>query len=81
MSGTENHLACTSAKSLMVSELNEENAPTLDEPENENPKSELENLAKEESGNPNGGDLEKSDLSSFEDSPSSEKDGVFQQLP
>jgi hypothetical protein len=38
-----------SAKFLFVSELNEENAPTLlvDEPENENPESEPENLAKE----------------------------------
>jgi hypothetical protein len=65
MPGTENQ-ACKSAKSLLVSELNEENAPTLDEPENENPESEPENLAKEESGNANGGELEISNLSSFE---------------
>jgi hypothetical protein len=80
MSGTENNV-CKSVKSLMVSEMNEENDPTFDKPENENPKSEPENLPKEELGNANGGDLEISDPSSFEDSPLSEKDGVVQQLP
>jgi hypothetical protein len=80
MSGTDNQ-ACKSAKSLMVSEMNEEHDPTYDDPENptyddpenENPKSEPENLPKEDLGNTTGGDLE--------DSPPSEKDvDVFQEL-
>jgi hypothetical protein len=66
----------------MVSEINEGKDSTFDEPENENPESEPENLPKAELGNANsGGVLGRSDLSSCEDAPPTEKDDVDQQLP